>query len=138
MSFRVNTNAAPQLSLEYLRSTAKTQVQRHKATVSRVSSGLRNIASGDVAAGLAIAHGSRRDLAMLLHGLRNARDGLRAMQIPDGGVHNVSGLLDRTRTLAAPSASGTFRGAVANDKEGSPPFSARSIAGRRRVASPRP
>jgi flagellin len=106
MSFRVNTNVASQLSMEYLRSTTEAQGK----TVSRVTSGLRIITSGDDAAGLAIANGSRSDQAMLVQGLRNANDGLSTMQMLDGGIRNVSGLLDRARTLAAQSASGTFRG----------------------------
>lgn len=106
MSFRVNTNVASQLSMDYLRGTSETQGK----VVGRLSSGLRILASGDDAAGLAIANGARSDQAMLVQGLRNASDGLSTLQTLDGGIRNISGLLDRARTLAAQSASGTFRG----------------------------
>jgi flagellin len=106
MSFRVNTNVASQFSMDYLRGTSETQGK----AVGRLTSGLRILASGDDAAGLAIANGSRSDQAMLTQGLRNANDGLSTLQTLDGGLRNINGLLDRARTLAAQSASGTFRG----------------------------
>ena len=47
---------------------------------------------------------------MLTQGIRNANDGLSTLQTIDGGINNISQLLDRARTLAAQSASGTFEG----------------------------
>jgi hypothetical protein len=53
--------------------------------------------------------GSKRsDIAVLTQGVRNANDGLSTLQIIDGGINNISKLLDRARTLATQSASGTF------------------------------
>ena len=66
--------------------------------------------SGDDAAGLAIANGYRSDQAVLTQGIQNANDGLSQLQIADGGISNISQLLDRGRTLATESASGTFTG----------------------------
>ena len=106
MSFRVNTNVASLQSREYLRQTTESQGK----TISRVTSGLRIIASGDDAAGLAIANGFRSDQAVLSQGVRNANDGLSTLQTLDGGINNISKLLDRARTLATQSASGTFTG----------------------------
>ncbi|OYW07662.1 MAG: flagellin, partial [Acidobacteriia bacterium 12-62-4] len=71
---------------------------------------MRIIASGDDAAGLAIANGFRSDQAVLSQGVRNANDGLSTLQTLDGGINNISKLLDRARTLATQSASGTFTG----------------------------
>ena len=68
------------------------------------------MSSGDDAAGLAIANGIRSDEAVLSQGVRNANDGLSTLQIVDGGINNISKLLDRARTLATQSASGTFTG----------------------------
>src|SRR6202011_1022183 len=79
-------------------------------TINRVTSGLRIVSSGDDAAGLAIANGYRSDESVLTQGVQNANNGLSQLQIMDGGISNISQLLDRGRTLAPQSASGTFAG----------------------------
>lgn len=79
-------------------------------TLQRLSTGLRINSSGDDAAGLAIANKYRSDIAVLSQGVRNANDGLSNLQIIDGGLNTISGLLDRAATLAAQSASDTFTG----------------------------
>jgi len=79
-------------------------------TLQRLSSGLRINKSGDDAAGLAIANTFRSDISVLSQGVRNANDGLSTLQIIDGGLNTVSGLLDRAASLSAQSASGTFSG----------------------------
>jgi flagellin len=106
VSFSVNTNIASLQAQEYLRSNSAFQTK----TIGRVTSGLRILSSGDDAAGLAIANGYRSDQAVLTQGIRNANDGLSQLQIIDGGLNNISKLLDRARTLATQSASGTFTG----------------------------
>ena len=106
MSFRINTNIAALEAQEYLRQTSDTQGK----TIGRVTSGLRILSSGDDAAGLAIANSFRSDQAVLTQGIRNANDGLSTLQTIDGGINNISKLLDRARTLATQSASGTFNG----------------------------
>ncbi len=79
-------------------------------TLQRLSSGLRINKSGDDAAGLAIANSFRSDVSELTQGVRNANDGLSTLQIIDGGLNTISGLLDRATTLATQSASDTFIG----------------------------
>jgi len=79
-------------------------------TLQRLSSGLRITKSGDDAAGLAMANSYRSDVSVLSQGVRNANDGLSTLQIVDGGLNTISGLLDRASSLAAQSASGTFTG----------------------------
>ena len=106
MAFSTNTNIAALQAQEYLRVNSDFQ----QKTIGRVTSGLRITASGDDAAGLAIANGFRSDQAVLTQGIRNANDGLSQLQIIDGGINNISKLLDRARTLATQSASGTFTG----------------------------
>ncbi len=117
MSFRINTNIASMQSQEYLRITSEVQAK----TIGRVTSGLRILSSGDDAAGLSIANSFRSDQAVLRQGIRNANDGLSTLQTIDGGINNISKLLDRARTLATQSASGTFIGsrAVLNSEFGS-------------------
>ncbi len=106
MSLSVNTNIASLQAQNYLRANSDMQ----QRTIGRVTSGLRILSSGDDAAGLAIANGFRSDQAVLTQGIRNANDGLSQLQIIDGGLNNISRLLDRARTLATQSASGTFTG----------------------------
>src|SRR5260370_35839877 len=106
MSFSINTNIASLQAQNYLRVNGEFQAK----TINRVTSGLRIIQSGDDAAGLAIANSLRSDQAVLTQGIRNANDGISALQTVDGGISNISQLLDRARTLATQSASGTFTG----------------------------
>lgn len=106
MAFTINTNIASMQAQEYLRMTNDFQGK----TINRVTSGLRIINAGDDAAGLAIANGFRSDQAVLSQGIRNANDGLATLQTIDSGINNISKLLDRARTLATQSASGTFNG----------------------------
>ncbi|MGH9659729.1 MAG: flagellin, partial [Bryobacteraceae bacterium] len=79
-------------------------------TIQRLTSGFRINSSGDDAAGLAIANKFRADVAELLQGVRNANDGISALQIVDGGLNNISKTIDRLKTLATQSASTTFTG----------------------------
>jgi flagellin len=106
VAFSSNTNIASLQAQSYVNNTSSFQSK----TISRVTSGLRIVNSGDDAAGLAIANGLRSDQAVLNQGIRNANDGLSQLQIIDGGINNISNLLDRARTLATQSASGTFTG----------------------------
>ncbi|MBL0157489.1 MAG: hypothetical protein IPP47_10380 [Bryobacterales bacterium] len=106
MAFTINTNITSMQAQEYLRTTGDFQAK----TINRVTSGLRIINSGDDAAGLAIANTFRSDQAVLSQGIRNANDGLATLQTIDSGISNIGKLLDRARTLAAQSASGTFNG----------------------------
>ena len=106
MGFQINTNIPSLMAQDNLRLSSDFQTK----TIQRVTSGLRIVSSGDDAAGLAIANGFRSDIAVLGQGIRNANDGLSTLQIIDGGINNISKLLDRARTLATQSASGTFTG----------------------------
>jgi flagellin-like hook-associated protein FlgL len=106
MSFSINTNVASLQAQSYLRINQNFQNQ----TINEVTSGLRIVNSGDDAAGLAIANGYRSERAVLAQGINNANDGLSQLQIADGGLNNISQLLDRASTLATQSATGTFTG----------------------------
>src|SRR5712692_187299 len=79
-------------------------------TIQRLTSGFRINSSGDDAAGLAVANQYRADIAELTQGFQNASNGVTQLQIVDGGLNNISQMLDRMKTLAAQSASGTFTG----------------------------
>ena len=105
-SFSIVTNVNALLAQENLTKTNNLQSR----TIARLTSGLRINASGDDAAGLAVANRFRSDIAVLRQGVRNAADGLSTLQTIDGGLNNISLLIDRARTLATQSASGTFTG----------------------------
>jgi flagellin len=102
MSFSVVTNVA---SLNAQANLTSTQVGLSRA-ITRLSSGLRINSSGDDAAGLAVANTYASDVAVLNQGIQNANNGVSTLQIQDGALGNISGLLNRLATLAAQSASG--------------------------------
>src|SRR5580704_18786414 len=104
--FSINTNIASLQAQNYLRINQNFQNQ----TINEVTSGLRIVNSGDDAAGLAIANTDRSNEAVLTEGIQNANDAQSQLQIADGGISNISQLLDSARTLATESASGTFTG----------------------------
>jgi flagellin len=79
-------------------------------TIQRLTSGFRINRSGDDAAGLAVANLFRSNINELQQGVRNANDGTSILQIVDGGLNNISQILDRLKTLATESATGTFSG----------------------------
>ena len=82
-------------------------------TIQELTSGYRINSAGDDAAGLAVANKFRSDVAELTQGVRNANDGAGQLQIMDGGLNNISQILDRLKTLATESASDTFSGSRA-------------------------
>ncbi len=106
MSFSIQTNVNSLIAQENLRVNTNFQNQ----TIQRLTSGYRINSSGDDAAGLAIANQFRSDTAELTQGVRNANDGVAQLQIMDGGMNNISKMLDRLKTLATQSASSTYTG----------------------------
>jgi flagellin len=79
-------------------------------TIQQLTSGYRINSSSDDAAGLSVANGYRNQIAELNQGVLNANQGVSQLQIIDGGLSNVSQMLDRLQTLATESASTTFTG----------------------------
>jgi flagellin len=79
-------------------------------TIEQLTSGYRINSSGDDAAGLAVANQYRNSVSELTQGVANGNDGVAQLQIMDGGISNISQILDRLKTLASQSASGTFTG----------------------------
>jgi flagellin len=106
VSFSIQTNVSSLAAQENLRVNGEFQGR----TISRLTSGYRINSSGDDAAGLAVANKYRSETAELSQGVRNANDGISALQIIDGGLNNISKMLDRLKTLATQAASNTFTG----------------------------
>src|ERR1700732_2395943 len=105
-SLTIQTNIASLIAQNNLRMNNLFQQQ----TITRLTSGYRINMSGDDAAGLAIANGYRSSIAELTQGVLNANDGVSTLQIVDGGLNNISMMLDRLKTLATESATSTFTG----------------------------
>jgi len=84
--------------------------QFQSQTIQQLTSGYRINKSGDDAAGLAVANGINSQIAQLTQGVNNANNGLSQLEIVDGGLSNISTILNRLQTLATESASNTFTG----------------------------
>ncbi|HLG96580.1 MAG TPA: flagellin [Bryobacteraceae bacterium] len=106
MSISIQTNVT---SLFAQQALAQNSTFESK-TIQQLTSGYRINSSGDDAAGLAVANLYRSQIAELTQGVRNANDGTSVFQTIDGGLNNISQILDRLRTLATQSASATFAG----------------------------
>ena len=64
-------------------------------TIQQLTSGYRINSSGDDAAGLAVANKFRNTISELTQGVANGNDGVAQLQIMDGGMNNISMILDR-------------------------------------------
>lgn len=110
MSISLQTNYASLIAQNNLNNNTVFQAK----TIQRLTSGFRINNSGDDAAGLAVANKYRSSIAELTQGVLNANDGLSSLQIADGGLNNITTILDRLKTLATQSASTTFSGDRSN------------------------
>ena len=115
MAVYVNTNVSSLNGQRYL-----TNVQNSlNTTYTRLSSGLRINSAKDDAAGLQIADRLTSQINGLNQGNRNANDGIALAQTIEGGLDEISNMLQRIRTLAVQSANGTLgdddRAAIQNE-----------------------
>jgi len=84
------------------------------STIEALTSGYRINSSGDDAAGLAVANQYQSSINTLTQGVLNGNAGVNTLQIADGGLSNITTILDRLQTLASESASTTFTGNRSN------------------------
>jgi flagellin len=106
MSLSIQTNTTSLFAINNL----QTNTNFESNTIQQLTSGYRINNSGDDAAGLAVANSIRDNIAELTQGVQNAAQGTSTLQIIDGGLSNISTILDRLKTLATESATGTFSG----------------------------
>jgi flagellin len=106
MSFSIQTNVNALVAQQNLSVNSEFQSK----TIQRLTSGYRINSAADDAAVLAVANKFRSDISELTQGVRNANDGVSQLQIMDGGLGQISSMLDRLKTLATQSASDTFTG----------------------------
>jgi len=104
MGLRVNSNTA---SINAQRNLSNTTTNLQKS-LQRLSSGLRITRAADDAAGLAISEGFRADVRSIAQAQRNANDGISLLQVGEGALNEVSGILIRQRELAIQAANGTL------------------------------
>jgi flagellin len=106
MSLSIQTNVS---SLE-AQNNIRINNQFQNNTIQQLSSGYRINSSGDDAAGLAVANTYAGQIATLSQGVLNANNAVNTLQVADGGISNISTILNRLQTLATESASSTFAG----------------------------
>ena len=106
MSISFQTNYAALVAENNLNTNNNFQT----STIEALTSGYRINSSGDDAAGLAVANQYQASINTLTEGVLNGNAGVSALQIADGGLSNITTILDRLQTLASESASTTFTG----------------------------
>ncbi|HVY91783.1 MAG TPA: flagellin [Bryobacteraceae bacterium] len=110
MSISFQTNYASLVAQNNLSTNTNFQTK----TIEQLTSGYRINQSGDDAAGLAVANEYQSTIAELTQGVLNGNQGVNALQIADGGLSNITTILNRLKTLATESASTTFQGDRSN------------------------
>jgi flagellin len=106
MSLSIQTNVNAMVAEQNLSVNSAFQSR----TIERLTSGYKINSSADDAAGLSVANKYRNNIAELTQGVSNANNGVAQLQIIDGGLSNISQMLDRLKTLATQSASTGFTG----------------------------
>ena len=106
MSISLQTNVTSLFAQQALAQNSSFE----SSTIQQLTSGYRINSSGDDAAGLAVANQYAANIAELQQGVLNASNGTSTLQIIDGGLSNISSILNRLQTLATESASATFAG----------------------------
>jgi flagellin len=99
----ISTNTAANSAVRYLNINASEQ----SSSLSKLASGSRITQASDDAAGLAISTRISSDVATLNQAATNATQAVSVLQTADGGASNISDILERMKTLATQSASGT-------------------------------
>lgn len=78
------------------------------STLERLSSGIRINRASDDAAGLSISTALDADVRVFNQGIRNANDGLSALNIADGALESLGLIVTRIQELAEQSANGVY------------------------------
>ena len=103
MAVYVNTNVSSLNGRRYLNNVQN----QLTTTYQRLSSGLRINSAKDDAAGLQISSRLTTQINGLNQGNRNSSDGIALAQTVEGAMDEISGMLQKIRTLAVQSANGT-------------------------------
>ncbi|WP_182310548.1 flagellin [Aeromonas media] len=103
MSMYINTNVSSLNAQRNLMNSSKSL----DSSYTRLASGLRINSAKDDAAGLQISNRLTSQINGLDQGNRNANDGISLAQTAEGAMDEVTGMLQRIRTLAQQSANGS-------------------------------
>ncbi|WP_323913638.1 flagellin N-terminal helical domain-containing protein [Aeromonas caviae] len=103
MAMFINTNVSSLNAQRNLMNTNKTLDTSYQ----RLSSGLRINSARDDAAGLQISNRLTSQVNGLNQGNRNANDGISLAQTAEGAMEEITGMLQRMRTLAQQSSNGS-------------------------------
>lgn len=103
MAIYVNTNVSSLQGRRYLNNVQNSLT----STYARLSSGMRINSAKDDAAGLQIADRLTTQINGLNQGNRNTNDGIAFAQTVESGMDEMTGMLQKIRTLAVQAANGT-------------------------------
>ncbi len=106
MSLSIQTNTDSLIAQENLLTNSIFQSN----TIQQLTSGYRINNAGDDPAGLAVANGYASAISELTQGYSNGNDATAQLQIMDGGMSNISQIVNTLQTLATESASNSFTG----------------------------
>ena len=104
MSISIVTNTQAQNAQ---RNLGRTQFRLAKS-LSRLSSGMRINSAADDAAGLAISEKLKSQIRSMHQAERNANDGISLLQVLEGSMGEISGMLTRMRELSVQAGSDTI------------------------------
>jgi flagellin len=99
----ISTNTAANTALRYLNMNSADQ----SSSLAKLASGSRITKASDDAAGLAIGTLLKSDVTALTQASTNASQAVSILQIADGGLSNISDILQRMKALASESNSGS-------------------------------
>ncbi len=106
MSLSIQTNVDSLVAQENLLTNSNFQSN----TIQQLTSGYRINKAGDDPAGLAVANQYASAISELTQGYSNGNDATAQLQIMDGGMSNITQIVNTLQTLATESASGSFTG----------------------------
>ncbi|NRA21763.1 MAG: flagellar biosynthesis protein FliC [Oceanospirillaceae bacterium] len=104
MAMVINSNIQSLNAQRHLNNSLDAQ----NTATERLSSGLRINSAKDDAAGLAIANRMTSQIQGLNQAIRNANDGTALIQTAEGGLEEMTNILQRMRELSIQSANGTY------------------------------
>nr|WP_321454737.1 flagellin [uncultured Cohaesibacter sp.] len=99
----ISTNTAANTAVRFLNRNSGDQTN----SLAKLASGSNINKASDDAAGLAISTKIGTDVAALEQASTNASHGISVLQTADGGASNIADIVERMKTLASQSASGT-------------------------------
>ncbi|MTI09723.1 MULTISPECIES: flagellin [Curvivirga] len=98
----ISTNTAANTALRYLNANSMDQSD----SLAKIASGSSIIRASDDAAGLAVATRIQSDITVMEQAATNASHGINILETADGGLSNISDILQRMKSLATQSLSG--------------------------------